>query len=318
VTRLWAVVPEGIDDPRRPSGGNVYDRRMLAGLSDLGWDVVECRGFGALPRGLPADALVLADGMVVAEEPDAALAAAERHRLAVLAHMVWGRGEAVLRSAQAIVATSDSTGRALERSDGRVHVVPPGVDPAPLSDGCGLIAVGAVVPDKGHDILLSALRGLGDLEWTCTIVGSLEVDPDFAAGLVGSGLATFTGPLFSSDLDDAYAAAGLLVLPSLHEGYGMVLTEGLARGLPAVAADVGGVREALGATAAGLPGLLVRPGDRVALMSALRAWLTDPELRARLRRAAMLRRVTLPPWSAAAAEFSAVLAAVADREPFAR
>ena len=63
-----------------------------------------------------------------------------------------------------------------------------------------------------------------------------------------------TGPALSA----AYAAADLVVLPSRHETYGMVATEALARGVPVLASDVGGVREALGTP---LPGLLVPADD---------------------------------------------------------
>ena len=82
--------------------------------------------------------------------------------------------------------------------------------------------------------------------------------------------------------------------PSRAETYGMVVTEALARGLPVVAADVGGVPEALGHGADGIrPGLLVPPDDPAALGDALRAWLGDAELRQRLRRAARERRASL-------------------------
>ena len=56
----------------------------------------------------------------------------------------------------------------------------------------------------------------------------------------------------------------------------MVVTEALARGLPVVATDVGGLPEALGPAADGrLPGLLVPPDDPAALAAALRRWLAD-------------------------------------------
>ena len=89
----------------------------------------------------------------------------------------------------------------------------------------------------------------------------------------------FPGPRTGADLDRSYAAADLLVLASRAETYGMVVTEALARGLPVVAADVGGLTEALGHGADGTrPGLLVPPGDPAALGAALRAWLGDAEL----------------------------------------
>jgi glycosyltransferase involved in cell wall biosynthesis len=126
----------------------------------------------------------------------------------------------------------------------------------------------------------------------------------------------FSGPRTGPELDRAYAAADLLVLPSQAETYGMVVTEALARGLPVLATDVGGVTEALGfATDGTRPGLLVPPGDPAALGAALRAWLGNAELRGRLRRAARERRASLRPWAATTSEVAGVLVGVgADAE----
>ena len=98
----------------------------------------------------------------------------------------------------------------------------------------------------------------------------------------------FVGALTGADLDHSYGAADLVVLASRAETYGMVVIEGLARGLPVIATEVGGVSEALGHGADGIrPGLLVAPEDPAALGAALRDWLGDAELRRRLRRVAM-------------------------------
>lgn len=311
--RVRAVVPAGLDDPHRPSGGNAYDRRVLDGLARRGWVVRETDTFDGVRDG----ALVLADGMLVADDPAGALDVAERCRLVVLAHMDWGREHHVLHEAHAVVTTSRHTRAKFGLPDERVHVVRPGVDPAPLAAGTGLLAVGAVVPGKGHDVLMHALARLDDLPWSCTVVGALDVDPGFVAGLPRHERVTFTGPLRGRALDRAYAAAGLLVLPSRHEAYGMVVTEALARGIPVIASDVGGVREALGTTSGGYPGLLVPPDDDAALAEALRLWLTDPVLRARLRRWAADRRTRLAGWSSTVAGVADVLASVAS-EPVGR
>jgi glycosyltransferase involved in cell wall biosynthesis len=98
------------------------------------------------------------------------------------------------------------------------------------------------------------------------------------------------------------------VLASRGEAYGMVVTEALARGLPVVAADVGGVAEALGHGEGGVrPGMLVAPEDSAALAAALRGWLGDAALRERLRRAARERRASLPAWSATTSVLAGVL-----------
>jgi glycosyltransferase involved in cell wall biosynthesis len=87
-----------------------------------------------------------------------------------------------------------------------------------------------------------------------------------------------------------------------------VVTEALARGVPVVATEIGGLPEALGHGDEGTrPGLLVPPEDPEALGLALGAWLGDAELRARLRRAAAERRASLSPWSATASIVARVL-----------
>jgi len=118
----------------------------------------------------------------------------------------------------------------------------------------------------------------------------------------------FAGPLTGDALEAAYTGSDLLVLPSRAETYGMVVTEALARGIPVAATEVGGVPEALGLDADGRrPGMLVPPGDPVALAVALRRWLTDTALRDRLRRSARARREGLAGWEEAARGMAAVL-----------
>jgi glycosyltransferase involved in cell wall biosynthesis len=266
---------------------------------------------------IPDDAVVLLDGLIASTADDVLVPQARRLRLVVLIHMPLGdtRERAVLSAAAAIVTTSGWGRRRLLElyplSAERVHVAHPGVDAADLATGTAageaLLCVAAVIPGKGHDVLLDALSTMTDLSWRCLCVGSLDRDPEFAARLPRlDGRVSFTGPRTGADLDRTYAGADLLVLPSRAETYGMVVTEALARGLPVVATDVGGVTEALGHG-----GLLVPPEDPAALAGALRDWLGDADLRGRLRRAARERRESLPAWSTATSVVAGVLTAVA-------
>src|SRR5436305_98213 len=91
----------------------------------------------------------------------------------------------------------------------------PGRDPRPRAAERGLLCVGAVIPAKGHDVLLDALATVSEDLWRCTCVGSLDRDPAFADAVRRRAPARvrFTGPLVGAALDRAYAAADLLVLP---------------------------------------------------------------------------------------------------------
>ncbi|HYX86793.1 MAG TPA: glycosyltransferase family 4 protein [Gaiellales bacterium] len=331
------IVPAGIDDQTRPSGGNAYDRRISRGLAAVGWmvqiheipgswpwpDAQSLAALAAAVREIPDGALVLLDGLVASPAPEVLTSEAGRMRLVVLVHMPLGHGApdgvareregGVLWAAASVVTTSAWARRALlelySLPSDRVHVAAPGADPAELAPGTetagALLSVAAVIPGKGHDVLLDALAPLTGFRWHCQCVGSLERDPAFAERLRRrvldrgmDGRVRFSGPQAEADLARSYAAADVLVLPSRAETYGMVIAEALARGLPVVAAEVGGVPEALGHGADGTrPGLLVPPGDPAALRDALRTWLEDAGLRRRLRVAARERRASLADWS---------------------
>jgi len=351
VTTVHVVVPEGIDDPARPSGGNAYDRRVCRGLAEAGWSVRVHAVAGSWPRpdagsyaalagvirAVPDDAVVLLDGLIASTAPEVLVPEATRLRLVTLVHMPLGhdpadrdaktREGAVLSAAASVVTTSRWARRTLlelyEMPGDRVHVAEPGVDAADLAPGTAsagaLLCVAAVIPGKGHDVLLDALATLTDLSWQCLCVGRLDGDPAFAEGLrrraLDRGLGdrlSFPGPLTGADLAGSYRAADLLVLASRAETYGMVVTEALAHGLPVVATEIGGVPEAMGHGADGdRPGLLVPPGDPAALGAALRTWLDDGAVRERLRRAAGERRASLSRWSTTASVLAGVLAEAA-------
>ncbi len=345
--RLAFVMPESLDDPRRPSGGNVYDRRVADGLRAGGWAVTEhpvpgrwpCpddaarRALEAVLAACPSGSAVLVDGLVASAATEVLAPHLDRLRLVVLVHLPLGsvgpagprsraaeREAVVLRAASAVLTTSTWTADWVRRSyavpAARVHVATPGVDPADTArctpSGGRLLCVAAVTHGKGHDVLVEALSGVRDLAWECTCVGSLDVEPRFAARVRSEAAERglhdrlrFVGPLVGPALAQAYAAADLCVLPSRGETYGMVLVEALARGMPVLAPDAGGVPEALGDDP--LPGVLVRPGDPAALGAALRDWLEDPDRRAALRSAAATRRGRLQGWEQTTARVVAAL-----------
>jgi len=289
-------------------------------------------------RDLPDDTVVLLDGLVACGVPEIVVPEAERLRLAVLVHLPLGdetgldpavateldaRERAVLRAVPAVVATSDWAVRRLVSHHGlapdRVHVAAPGADIAPLASGTDgvsrLLCVAAVTPRKGQHRLVEALASVTDLPWSCVCVGGLTQDPQYVAGLRvlirKYGLQDrlhLAGPQSGAVLDASYNAADLMVLTSYAETYGMAVTEALARGIPVLATDVGGLPEAVGrAPDGGVPGILVPPEDPRALAAELRGWFGEADVRRRLKAAARGRRAALDGWAATARSLAGVL-----------
>jgi glycosyltransferase involved in cell wall biosynthesis len=289
-------------------------------------------------RDLPDDTVVLLDGLVACGVPEIVVPEAERLRLAVLVHLPLGdetgleprlaleldaKEREVLRAVPAVIATSDWAVRRLVSHHGlapeRVHVATPGADIAPLASGTDglsrLLCVAAVTPRKGQHRLIEALAGAQDLPWSCVCVGGITQDPEYVAHLrmliKKYGLQDrlhLAGPKAGAELDASYAAADLMVLTSYAETYGMAVTEALARGIPVLATDVGGVAEAVGrAPDGGVPGILVPPEDPAALAAELRGWFGEADVRRRLKAAARGRRAALDGWATTARSLAGVL-----------
>lgn len=201
----------------------------------------------------------------------------------------------------------------------RIAVVEPGTDPAPLpppkarpAGPVQLLCVATLTPRKGHALLLQALAGLTRLPWVLHLVGSAERDPGTAARLQALAAplgerVVWHGELPGPALRAHYLAADVFVLPSLYEGYGMVIAEAVAHGLPVVTTDGGALAHTLPAGA----GLQMSAGDGPALQAALERVLSDAGLRERLAAGARQAAAALPTWAQQAARYAAVLEAVA-------
>ncbi|WP_236792575.1 glycosyltransferase family 4 protein [Amycolatopsis sp. GM8] len=340
MTVVHVVLPGDVDDPTVPSGGNSYDRRVCAGLpgvretalSETWPRPASVAGLASALAAIPDGDIVLLDGLVACGVPEVVVPQARRLRLAVLVHLPLAdetglepaeasdldtRERETLHAAHAVIATSPWAARRLTDHHGlppeKVHVVPPGTDPAPLAPGTdgvsGLLCVASITPRKGQDLLVQALARL-DEPWHCTLAGPLRRDPayvDEVRRLIGRhGLGErveLAGPLTGDALENAYAAADLVILPSLAETYGMVITEALARGIPLLATDVAGIAETLGAA-----GIVVPPGNIPALVRGLVSWFADPVKRDALRGEARVRRGKLAPWIETSEMMAAVLA----------
>lgn len=337
-------------DPEARTGGTLYDRQVISGLSALGWRVRRRRlpeGFPFPDRGAleaaeevlaaaPDDALVVVDGLALGAMPAQAAAQAERLRLVALVHhplaletglapdaarRLYESERRALATVRRVLVTSESTAAALgdygvPRT--RIGVIEPGVTPRTRARGSrdgalSLLCVAAVVPRKGHDILVQALHGLRQLPWRLTCVGSLQRSPETVAKLrlqlSTLGLEDRIGlvdEVDEAELIEHFDRADIFVLPTHYEGYGMALAEALAHGLPVISTRTGAVPRTVPPEA----GLLVSPGDGEALARALERVMREPELRRRLADAAFAAGRRLPTWQEVAARFAAELRGV--------
>jgi glycosyltransferase involved in cell wall biosynthesis len=116
-----------------------------------------------------------------------------------------------------------------------------------------LLSVGNLVPLKGHDLAIQALRLLPEMD--LVIIGNGPERAALGALARGPGVGdrvTFAGTLGQEDLRHYYGAADALVLASSREGWANVLLESMACGTPVIASNVGGTPEVVTAPEAGL------------------------------------------------------------------
>ena len=203
------VVPGRLDTP---TGGYVYDRRIVEGLRTLGWHVEVCSLQGSFPspteaalaaaasafETIPHGLTVLVDGLAGGVIPEVMEREATRLRLVSLVHhpladetgishedrVAFAASE--LRSvatSRRVVVTSRATATRVSELFGvapdRIAVVEPGVDRGPLSRGSAsatpeLLCVATISPRKGYGTLVRALAMIRDRPWHLTIVGSLD------------------------------------------------------------------------------------------------------------------------------------------------
>lgn len=290
---------------------------------------------------LPDGHTVVADGLAFGAMPALAHRHRERLRWLALVHHPLGRETGLsatqrgallaseadaLAAARRIVVTSQATARELQAlgwaREAPVDVIEPGVEqparapqPRPVrAEGLALLCVATITERKGHRVLVDALAGLQDRAWTLRCAGSLTRDAAAAEALrrtiAAHGLDERVRLL--GEVDDAgalarlYAEADAFVLPSHYEGYGMVVTEALAHGLPVITTTGGALADTLPPAA----GALVPPGDVPALHAALARLIDDTGWRERAAAAARQVGAALPGWDAAVARFERVLTAL--------
>lgn len=192
-----------------------------------------------------------------------------------------------------------------------VHNGMPWLDASPrepgVADAIRLVMVARFQEQKDHGTLLRSLEPLDDLPWTLELIGDGPDKAHWESWVSKRGWShrvRFSGQVL--DVPARIQAADVFVLASLWEGFPRSILEAMRAGLPVIASDVGGVREAVTAET----GIVVPPRDVSALQGALGELIADASRRRALGAAGRLRyeqeftfdamlSKTLSVWSAA-------------------
>ena len=302
---------------------------LLASAAEQSWVVLDGLAMSAMPEILEAHrsrlnlvALIhhpLTDETGLSSQQQAWFFAAEKRALAAVPH---------------VITTSRFTAERLRGFDvapDRIHVAEPGVEKrasaAPEHSANGraegaktirLLCVAQLSPRKAQHQLVEALSGLKELPWQCVLAGACDRDPHYAeqvrqqiqqAGLCSR--ITLTGEVDGDALAALYNNTDVFVLPSLYEGYGMVIDEALGVGLPIISSNGGALLHT-----ADRPGVaMYHAGDVAALRERLGIWITNPDVLAQARLSAESESRLVRIWADTAEAFTAALAHFQSHHP---
>ena len=206
------------------------------------------------------------------------------------------------RTATRVIACSERVARQYRSRGANVTTIHPPIDEryangdgarfrrdhAIPDDASLIVAVGAITHGRGQDVLIRALPRIraSHPDARLAIVGAPHprvADREYAREIqrlaqeVASGAVTFTG--FEERVEDAYAAADVVVNPTRYEAFGRVAFEAMVAGRPVVSTSAGAVPDLL---RDGSDALLVAPDNPAALAQATVRLLDDRELATRL------------------------------------
>jgi glycosyltransferase involved in cell wall biosynthesis len=312
----------------RPTGGNIYNRRILSLLH--------------AKRSVFREGMTLARGTWLIDSLVAREAAplfGDGIRPILVAHYLHlldparrdsreaARERELLPRFAGVVTTSDYSRDAL-RAEGVANVITiaPGLDAryrepvaaarelvaAEPRDRTHLLTIASLLPGKGLLELIAVLESLADLDWTWDLAGDATLDPVYAAR-VAKRIARSSmlprirlrPPLSPARLVTLYDRSDLFVLPTRFETCSMATREAMARGLAVVAYDVGGLAGNLPRASARC---LAPAGDDAQLAQQLRRLIGDRREQARAGAANRAAAMQFPTWERSAARLAAWLA----------
>jgi glycosyltransferase involved in cell wall biosynthesis len=214
------------------------------------------------------------------------------------------------RSAELVICPSQFTAADVEQRyrvpRERIRVIaeaaalPMGDAPSPA--GPYLIAAGALRPKKNLEVLVAAFRDLHQegLPHRLVLAGADCGSGPALQRMAGDAPIEITGFVDDAQLDALIRGADALVVPSIYEGFGLVVLDAMVRGIPVVLARAGALPEVGGDAAE-----YFQPDDKSELVETLRPLLSAPDQRSRRALAGRERAATFS-WKRAAEETLAV------------
>jgi glycosyltransferase involved in cell wall biosynthesis len=320
VRSLAFLVPGSLETP---TGGYVYDRRLIEGLRHLGWQVevtsldtsfpyptAEAMAHASRTLASVADGGgVIVDGLACGAMPDLIEREADRLRITALVHLPLAADitrtpqanaelaaleRRALAAAALVIVTGPSTPALLAAYDlphSKIVVIEPGTAPVPAAERTHgttvtLLCVATLHPGKGHETLLEALAPLVHLDWQLICVGSQTRHAETAERVRAA--------IVRHRLEPRVSLVGEVDETGVRRWYDSADVFVLATlqetyGMAVAEALAHGL-PVVSTTAGSIPvmvgadaGMVVPPGDAAALSSALACVIADGDLRRRLR-----------------------------------
>lgn len=269
-----------------------WTRQHVAGILRSGYDFDLIDAHYFYPDGVAAVMLGRALGKpvtITARGTDINLI--PRHPLA-RRMILWAGRRAAAMIAVCQALKTEMTGIGLDA--GRIRVLRNGVDLAAFQPGDGaaarrdlnlnapvLLSVGALIPRKGHDLVIQTMPMIPDA--TLLIAGQGPEEArlrELTTRLDLNARVRFLGPVPHAELKTIYSAADVLVLASDREGWPNVLLEAMACGTPVAATNIWGNPEVVTEARAGR---LIPTRTPEAIAETVRAILADPPARSATR-----------------------------------
>lgn len=166
------------------------------------------------------------------------------------------------------------------------------VDPIIRKENFTVLYVGSISVRKGLRYLIEGFKKLKHPNKKLILVGPVY-NPDGLSGVSITSDIVFKGVLKGADLNEVYQSADVFCLPSIEEGFGLVLGEALSFGVPLISTSNTGAFEIM---EDGIEGFIIPPQDSESFRDRLQQLADEPELLYKMKTACLTKAASLKGW----------------------